>query len=306
MKRYAWLVLVVGCTLMLACESSKQIGSACKGGECPEAIAAVQGATCTVTDTGFDTTFMRGDAGPPDPVICLPEDIAIEDSGVVDCSVYVAMNADGSGDAGTARCADVPYLEAAPGLSDGTCRVHQLTSKERAAGKDGWYYDPAQNETCTGGKKRIVFTDGALPLDGHVSGTCLFASVATEDAGAAVPIAACGPLPAKAARHVGDACQLAITPPGGFDSRTATLQTGADECGGGACVVYHLGGDPSPDCKGDNCVVGEEVSQHVYCTCRCDAPPDQAASCECPDGFSCQPVIENGPDTLRGSYCVRD
>lgn len=305
MKRYAWLGIVIGCTLMLACESSKQVGSACKGGECPEATAAVQGATCTVTDTGFDATFMGGDAGLHDEGFCLPEDIAVEESGVVDCRVYVGATAGEGGDAGPADCADAPYLEAAP-ESDGLCRMHQLTAKERAAGKDGWYYDPAQNKKCTDGKKRILITDGALPPDGHVSGTCLFASVATDDAGAAVPIAACGPLPAKAASHVGDACQPALTPQGGFDSRTATLQTGSDDCSGGACVVYHLGGDPSPDCKGDNCVTGEEVSQHVFCTCRCDAPAGQAAACECPDGFSCEPVIENGPDTLRGSYCVRN
>lgn len=50
----------------------------------------------------------------------------------------------------------------------------------------------------------------------------------------------------------------------------------------------------------------------VYCSCRC-APPegveDNATYCECPDGFICEPLVEDlglGKGQLAGSYCVKN
>ena len=51
----------------------------------------------------------------------------------------------------------------------------------------------------------------------------------------------------------------------------------------------------------------------VYCSCRCadingDKPSDQTF-CDCPDGFSCTPLVTSigaGNEGLTGSYCIKD
>lgn len=46
----------------------------------------------------------------------------------------------------------------------------------------------------------------------------------------------------------------------------------------------------------------------VYCSCRCAGPEPEARYCECPAGFSCEPVVPHftlGRDQLPGSYCIR-
>lgn len=50
----------------------------------------------------------------------------------------------------------------------------------------------------------------------------------------------------------------------------------------------------------------------VYCSCRCadingQKPSDQSF-CECPDGFTCEPLVTsigNGNEGLTGSYCIK-
>lgn len=50
----------------------------------------------------------------------------------------------------------------------------------------------------------------------------------------------------------------------------------------------------------------------VYCSCRCadingDKPSDQTF-CECPDGFTCSPLVTSigaGNEGLTGSYCIK-
>lgn len=47
----------------------------------------------------------------------------------------------------------------------------------------------------------------------------------------------------------------------------------------------------------------------VYCSCRCDGADAQARYCECPSGFSCEPVLPKlglGQEELSGSYCIRE
>jgi len=309
MRRFEWLGIVLVCAFGLGCESSKQIGSACKDNVCPQ-VSAVHGVECTVSDTAFEVAFIPGDAGVPhDQGICLPSKFPIEEDGIVDCSLYVTLNNSDAGTdvSGPQHCTDAAFLETAPDLPDNVCRLHQLTSKEHAAGKDGWYYDSAQSKECLHGETRIVITDAALPIKETLSGSCLSARIPTADAGTApLPIEACGPLFVGALGHVGEACEPPPAPAAGFDDRTATLLTRSDACGGGSCLVYRLRGDPAADCKGENCADRQEASQRVYCTCRCDAPAGQPNACECPQGFSCQPILENGPDSIRGSFCVRE
>ena len=53
-----------------------------------------------------------------------------------------------------------------------------------------------------------------------------------------------------------------------------------------------------------------QTEQAVYCSCRCDGPDKKARYCECPEGFQCEPLIDDlqiteGAGQLPGSYCIR-
>lgn len=57
-------------------------------------------------------------------------------------------------------------------------------------------------------------------------------------------------------------------------------------------------------------LVGRQTDQAVYCSCRCDGPSPNARYCECPEGFQCEPLVDNlkigdGGGQLAGSYCIR-
>jgi hypothetical protein len=48
----------------------------------------------------------------------------------------------------------------------------------------------------------------------------------------------------------------------------------------------------------------------VYCSCRCTGPDPAAKYCECPSGYSCEPLVRElglpGKAELAGSYCVKN
>lgn len=52
-----------------------------------------------------------------------------------------------------------------------------------------------------------------------------------------------------------------------------------------------------------------QAERAVYCSCRCDGPEKNARYCECPDGFTCAPLVDDlkipGGAQLAGSYCIR-
>ncbi len=57
-------------------------------------------------------------------------------------------------------------------------------------------------------------------------------------------------------------------------------------------------------------LVNRQTEKAVYCSCRCDGPDKNARYCQCPDGFQCEPVVQNlaitqGAGQLAGSYCIR-
>lgn len=116
------------------------------------------------------------------------------------------------------------------------------------------------------------------------------------------------------AAGVGDPCEPESVPAGGFDAEERYLETSSVQCRTRVCLVYELDGDPrkiigDPDTcpdNGDDCVTEQDVADRIFCTCRCDAPTDEARECECPDGFSCSEILDIGSDGIRGSYCVRD
>lgn len=112
---------------------------------------------------------------------------------------------------------------------------------------------------------------------------------------------------------VGDPCFTLLVPEGGFEDSTAYVEGNSPYCNGGACLVYHLAGDPRADCTGRGslgnepmqCADPQDVENRVYCSCRCDAP-EGYDECQCPDGFSCVDVLDNAPREITGSYCVRN
>lgn len=118
---------------------------------------------------------------------------------------------------------------------------------------------------------------------------------------------------------VGDPCTPEQIPMGGFDDNEAYVETSSVQCETRVCMVYKLAGDPRCPVDGPNaataptaCSAPEvirpmqaEVDRRIYCTCRCDAPNAAFATCTCPDGYSCQPVLELGGPGVQGSYCVK-
>ncbi|MDD9946988.1 MAG: hypothetical protein OXU20_38450 [Myxococcales bacterium] len=116
---------------------------------------------------------------------------------------------------------------------------------------------------------------------------------------------------------VGAPCLPEQVPENGFDDREAYVESSSVQCETRVCLVYQLGGDPGsecvekicpPDdrtCVEKRCATEQDVFDRIYCSCRCDAPSDDFAECDCPDGFSCQPVLRRGGPGVQGSYCVR-
>lgn len=115
---------------------------------------------------------------------------------------------------------------------------------------------------------------------------------------------------------VGDPCvPEAIPEGGGFNALEVYLETSSVQCRTRVCMVYEFAGDPSEsfeDCDargGADCAakpLQDSIDERVFCTCRCDTTTQGASTCECPSGFSCQPILdeEAGPG-IAGSYCVR-
>jgi hypothetical protein len=124
---------------------------------------------------------------------------------------------------------------------------------------------------------------------------------------------------------VGDPCLPEQVPETGFDDSEAYIESSSVQCETRVCLVYHLAGDPREDCptrQGQStcvptmenpcaedtvvCASAADVERLVYCTCRCDSGDTGFAECECPDGFSCVDVLEQGGPGVRGGYCVRN
>jgi hypothetical protein len=99
---------------------------------------------------------------------------------------------------------------------------------------------------------------------------------------------------------VGDPCIPEKTPPDGFDKTEAYLETGSAQCQSRVCGVFFYQGNPLAGAADP-----DEVQEKIYCTCRCDSPDQNFATCQCPDGFECREVLDIGGPGVQGSYCVR-
>jgi hypothetical protein len=146
------------------------------------------------------------------------------------------------------------------------------------------------------------------------------------------------------AGHVGDPC----VPEdeyrqnfSGYSASEVNLETGSLSCQTRICLVQHFQGRvscpygqeeaalglppddprrcrvPGTDGTGSTDAVTVPVSAWaverpadatVYCSCRCDGPDPNAHYCECPSGYSCEPLVRDfgfGERELKGSYCVK-
>jgi hypothetical protein len=308
---------MISCSLALlcgACETSKSVGSACRDGVCPEALATAA-PVCSVSETNAQIAVTNR---PGEPAVlgsvCLPRPLARDESGKVGCRVLWQLPETPNAEA-PAACSERPFL--APGPDANTCLLAQISAPSGgAANGDGWYYDDSENRACASGGPSIQFTDAAKPPSGvQLSIRCWVLQGVAADGGLVARDSAQCTLPSDSARHassVGDACSFETVPVTGFDDREVYLETGSPECATGACLVYHLRGDPAADCKPSpaataQCAGKDEVKNRVYCSCRCDAPPgDPGGLCACPHGFSCVHTFDSLPAGLRGSYCVRN
>lgn len=98
---------------------------------------------------------------------------------------------------------------------------------------------------------------------------------------------------------VGDPCDPESIPGGGFDPQEVYLETSSVQCRTRVCMVYEIMGLPSDS---------EANQNDVYCTCRCDAPAggSNTPTCDCPSGFVCETILEQGGTGIQGGYCVRE
>ena len=107
---------------------------------------------------------------------------------------------------------------------------------------------------------------------------------------------------------VGDPCLPEQVPDDGFEISEAYIESSSVQCQTRVCMVWKLQGAPagSAPCVKDptKCAPQADVDKKVYCTCRCDAGNSRFAECTCPSGYTCTPVLEQGSEGVRGSYCV--
>jgi hypothetical protein len=110
---------------------------------------------------------------------------------------------------------------------------------------------------------------------------------------------------------VGDPCTPEVIPQNGFNETEAYLETSSVQCRTRVCIVYKIEGFPhgSDECgtTDSTCASAAQSEERIFCSCRCGTPVGvDGRTCECPDGFRCEEVLDIGPDGTRGSYCVRD
>jgi hypothetical protein len=256
---------------------------------------------------------------------CLPRPIARGEDGRIGCEVIWELPPPGVAPVSTPTRCDThgfEFLSPPPSGSRSVtvrggaiCRVGQLPAGpdglQRTGGAaDGWYYDDFSDAVlsgCGASGQRIAFTPSAKPPLGVT--VKLLCHTQRDGDGMHDPERTCsaGSTSASAA-HVGDACLPEVVPEDGFSSVEVYLETASQHCSQGApCLVYRLEGDPSERCvpAERTCAPPQEVAERVYCTCRCNAP-EGYAECDCPRGFSCVELLEQGSDEVRGGYCVRN
>ena len=115
----------------------------------------------------------------------------------------------------------------------------------------------------------------------------------------------------------------------GYQVTEIDVEDHAPECATGVCLVNNFKGRVSctygqtdlnaPTCRTpdtrvpvtvtvDPQLMSRRPDKSVYCSCRCDGPPEAAPFCACPDGFECAKLVADigtGNRDLVGSYCIK-
>jgi hypothetical protein len=243
--------------------------------------------------------------------LCLPRPLIADALGQVRCSVLWKLPDEPVADP-LANCSDLPFLS--PGPEANKCWVDQVgaasSTDAGAASSEGWYY-VAHDDECAHGAASVRFTDDAWPRGVTMLIRCPELQTDDADAGVSSDGGVECTLPAanvQQAGAVGDKCTPAFVPEGGFLDSEVYLETGAADCATGACLVYHMTGDPQSRCSQGSdagCADAFEIDQRIFCSCRCAAPGvDPSELCTCGEGFSCVDTLGDAPAGLRGSYCV--
>jgi hypothetical protein len=134
----------------------------------------------------------------------------------------------------------------------------------------------------------------------------------------------------------------------GFDEKEVNVESKSFQCRTRICLVNHFRGrvscpygqtaDSSPPSPATPCTIPGSTTpitgdpndirkkalvaaqcvdrasdKAVYCSCRCadinGAKPGDQTFCDCPDGFSCTPLVTSigkGNEGLTGSYCIKN
>lgn len=104
----------------------------------------------------------------------------------------------------------------------------------------------------------------------------------------------------------------------GYKASESYIEATSVQCRTRLCLVHKLDNgtagllpsDPRVLCDADGqpagCLDESALEKSVYCTCRCGLEGSKHDFCKCPSGFSCQQVLTNGPEGIRGDYCVRN
>jgi hypothetical protein len=321
--RTHWILrLASACALLAAsCESTTHVASDCPGRVCPRENM-IGSRACIVSSTTAEIAIVRHDNDEALRAVCLARSLAADSQGLVACRVLWRLGEAGPLPAGTQpsprQCSDQPFLEpAGPPHASNVCVLKQLSDSEVAdrSHPAGWHFDSlGLYPDCSSYRGTVRFTPLALPTPGVVVDIACSAVQAVGTDGELIDVDAteCGQLPDGNMDDVGAACLPAATPAGGFSDLEAYVEVQSAQCQTAPCLVYHLQGDPDPECspneeQGIWCATQDEVEKRAYCSCRCDGPAgDPGPLCDCTDGFSCVEVLEDGPPGIRGSYCVRN
>ncbi len=318
--RHDITALIALLSIASGCESVRAVGSACPGGVCMQAAPSTESAVpCLVSSLAAETAFTTEF----EPPLCLSMPLHVKSDGTLDCTLVWSLVTEDESWCTDAGMRVIGELSGIEGAVD--CEVTQVAVIDGAladAEADGWYYDDFSPQVLTGclgeTRQRIALTDGLAPPSGaRALLHCVEALASAEDSspGLDLPfetvnleISSCTTTLGEDTAGVGDACVPRVVPEWGFQESEAYLQTGASDCETGACLVYHLAGDPTEGCEpsGDiTCPTDDEIAERVYCTCRCDDGTGDGG-CDCPDGFSCVDTLRGASDRIDGGYCVRN
>jgi hypothetical protein len=312
----ALLCLLSGASALAGCENTRNVGSGCFEGMCPQALKSDSDHCIVSTRHYYGEGFTR----------CISSPLHRYENGLTRARVFFVSPAN-TGD----FCDDKPFLMPVAGLVADTvphsfgddtiiCEVKQLAVTLSDGGEptveegDGFYYDDFSGEgaeVCDGENIRIAFTPPAAPwvrvgrreIDSDVIPIIMTDEERDGDAQPAEDLV-CKPI--QGTTPIGTPC----LPEGQkeYYGGERVVETLSPSCGEGTCMVWGLHGHVDAICDDSDprvCLSPPEYrGDETFCSCRCDGPPGTPDLCDCPSDMMCQPMIVHPDSQLIGSYCV--